>query len=123
MKTVFSQFGTILEVNIPRKPGTCQPLFCVDLRSTADAREINALWGLFHSERAPDLSVTRLFPLWGSVTAPAPDSERHWSLLKGLLAYDRTPSGSRRLRVLWIPLPLSSSSPSSLSSPSSPSRP
>ncbi|MBR6022265.1 MAG: hypothetical protein IK066_07595 [Kiritimatiellae bacterium] len=94
-----------------------------DLRSTADAREINALWGLFHSERAPDLSVTRLFPLWGSVPAPATDSERHWSLLKGLLAYDRTPSGSRRLRVLWIPLPLSSSSPSSLSSPSSPSSP
>lgn len=30
LKTVFAQFGAILEVNIPRKPGTNEPSLGVD---------------------------------------------------------------------------------------------
>ena len=74
--------------------------------SPPDAASLSLLWGLYRQSHAPDAPTQyELFPLWRHVRAPD-DADRHWSLLKGLLAYDRTPS-SRRLRLLYlIPIPL-----------------
>lgn len=70
---------------------------------------LSLLWGLYRQSDAPASPATpreyELFPFWRHLR-PADDSSRHWSVLKGLLAYDRTAS-ERRLRLLWIPFTLS----------------
>lgn len=74
--------------------------------SAPDASSLSLLWGLYRQSHAPDAPAEfELFPIWRHVRAPD-DADRHWSVLKGLLAYDRAPD-AKRLRLLWfIPIPL-----------------
>ncbi|HPT16674.1 MAG TPA: hypothetical protein PK388_05280, partial [Kiritimatiellia bacterium] len=44
--------------------------------------------------------ATTLFPLWRHERA-AGDAARRWSVLKGLIAYDRTAT-NRQVRFLWL---------------------
>jgi hypothetical protein len=59
------------------------------------------LWGLYRATRRADgAHATGLFPVWRHERAGA-DAGRRWSVLKGLLAYDRTAT-NRQVRFLWV---------------------
>lgn len=72
-----------------------------DYRAKEGRSELDVLWGLYRQRCEADGSRSfSAFPLWDHDRSE-PRGERHWSFLKGLLAWDRTP-GERRLRFLWI---------------------
>ena len=78
------------------------PLWTVlDVRANGADRDVDAFWGLVRSARRADgARATTLFPLWRQERA-AGDAARRWSVLKGLLAYDRTAT-NRQVRFLWL---------------------
>ena len=72
-----------------------------DYRAKEGRSELDVLWGLYRQRCEADGSRSfSAFPLWDHDRSE-PRGERHWSFLKGLLAWDRTP-GERRLRFLWL---------------------
>ena len=65
------------------------------------ARDLDVLWGLYRGTwRADGARATTLFPLWRHERAGG-DAARRWSVLKGLIAYDRTAT-NRQVRFLWL---------------------
>jgi hypothetical protein len=59
------------------------------------------LWGLArYTRREEDARAFSLFPLWHHDRAEAAGARR-WSVLKGLIAYDRTAT-TRQVRFLWL---------------------
>ena len=78
------------------------PLWTVlDIRANGADRDVDAFWGLARSARRADgARATTIFPLWRQERA-AGDAARRWSVLKGLLAYDRTAT-NRQVRFLWL---------------------
>ncbi len=72
-----------------------------DYRAQQDRRDLDVLWGLYRqTSRAEGARAFSVFPLWQHDRA-AGDQARRWSVLKGLLAYDRTAT-NRQVRVLWL---------------------
>ncbi len=72
-----------------------------DYRAQQDRRDLDVLWGLYRqTSRAEEARAFSLFPLWRHERA-ARNEARRWSVLKGLLAYDRTAT-NRQVRVLWL---------------------
>ena len=55
---------------------------------------------LYLARRADGAKATTLFPLWRHERAGS-DAARRWSVLKGLIAYDRTAT-TRQVRFLWL---------------------
>jgi hypothetical protein len=78
------------------------PLWTVlDYRVHGANSDFDVLWGLYRdTRRAEGARAFSLFPLWRHERTGA-DAERRWSLLKGLLAYDRTAT-NRQVRFLWL---------------------
>lgn len=78
------------------------PLWTVlDYRVRGDDSDLDVLWGLYRDVRREEgARAFSLFPLWRHDRTGA-DAERRWSLLKGLLAYDRTAT-NRQVRFLWL---------------------
>lgn len=78
------------------------PLWTVlDYRVRGECSDLEAFWGLYRQTcREEGARSFALFPLWGH-TRTGGDAERSWSVLKGLLAYDRTAT-TRRVRFLWL---------------------
>ena len=78
------------------------PLWTVlDYRAHGASRDLDVLWGLVRDARRADgARATTLFPLWRHERA-AGDAARRWSVLKGLIAYDRTAT-NRQVRFLWL---------------------
>lgn len=73
----------------------------LDVRANGDNRDVDALWGLWRTARRADgARATTLFPLWQHERAGG-DAARRWSVLKGLIAYDRTAT-NRQVRFLWL---------------------
>ncbi len=73
----------------------------LDVRVRGEDRDVDALWGIYRDERRDDgARAFSLFPLWRHERAEE-DSARRWSVLKGLLAYDRTAT-NRQVRFLWL---------------------
>lgn len=63
--------------------------------------DFDVLWGLCRvTRRAEDARAFSLFPLWRHERTGG-DAGRRWSVLKGLLAYDRTAT-NRQVRFLWL---------------------
>ena len=72
-----------------------------DVRARGEARDVEALWGLYRqTRRAEGARAVSVFPLWRHERAGG-DAARRWSVLKGLLAYDRTAT-TRQVRFLWL---------------------
>ena len=78
------------------------PLWTVlDYRVRGADRDLDVLWGLYRdARRGGGARAVSLFPLWRHERA-SEDSSRRWSVLKGLLAYDRTAT-NRQMRFLWL---------------------
>ena len=78
------------------------PLWTVlDVRARGDDRDLDAFWGLYRDARRADgARAFTLFPLWRHERAGG-DAARRWSVLKGLIAYDRTAT-NRQVRFLWL---------------------
>ena len=73
----------------------------LDVRAHGDNRDVDALWGVYRTARRADgARATTLFPLWRHERAGG-DAARRWSVLKGLIAYDRTAT-NRQVRFLWL---------------------
>jgi len=85
----------------PAVERTWAPLWTwVDFRVRGDDSDFEVLWGLYRAtRRGGEGRAFSLFPLWRHERA-ADDSDRRWSVLKGLIAYDRTAT-TRRVRFLW----------------------
>ncbi len=70
-----------------------------DYRRNGERRDLDVLWGLYRDTRRKDNArAVSLFPLWQHERAAG---GRRWSVLKGLLAYDRTAT-NRQVRLLWL---------------------
>lgn len=78
------------------------PLWTVlDVRVRGEDRDVDLLWGLVRAARRGEGARTfSLFPLWRHERA-GNDAGRRWSVLKGLIAYDRTAT-NRQVRFLWL---------------------
>ncbi len=78
------------------------PLWTVlDYRATGEASDLDVLWGLYRATRREGgARAFSLFPLWRHERAEG-EGRRRWSVLKGLLAYDRTAT-NRQVRFLWL---------------------
>ena len=73
----------------------------LDARTNGENRDVDALWGLYRgTRRGEGARAFSLFPLWRHERAAA-DAGRRWSVLKGLIAYDRTAT-NRQVRFLWL---------------------
>jgi hypothetical protein len=73
----------------------------LDYRARGERSDLDVLWGLYRQVRREGGARTfSLFPLWKHERTAA-DRERRWSVLKGLLAYDRTAT-NRTVRFLWV---------------------
>ncbi|NCA81485.1 MAG: hypothetical protein EOM72_01890 [Opitutae bacterium] len=73
----------------------------VDYRARGEASDLDVLWGLYRATRREEgARAFSLFPLWGHERTGG-DAARRWSVLKGLLAYDRTAT-TRQVRFLWL---------------------
>ena len=73
----------------------------LDVRANGANRDVDALWGLYRGARRADgAQATTVFPLWRHERAGG-DAARRWSVLKGLIAYDRTAT-NRQVRFLWL---------------------
>ena len=72
-----------------------------DYRVSGTNSDLDVLWGLYrHTRRGEDARAFSLFPVWQHERAGG-DAARRWSVLKGLLAYDRTAT-NRQVRFLWL---------------------
>jgi hypothetical protein len=89
-------------VNPPAVERSWAPLWTLlDYRIRGADRDLEVLWGLYRDTRRADgAHATGLFPVWRHERTGA-DAGRRWSVLKGLLAYDRTAT-NRRVRLLWL---------------------
>ena len=78
------------------------PLWTVlDYRVRGTDSDLDAFWGLYRDTRRADgARAFSCFPLWRHERTAA-DAARRWSVLKGLLAYDRTAT-NRQVRFLWL---------------------
>ena len=78
------------------------PLWTVlDYRVRGTDSDLDVLWGLYRqTRRVEGARAFSLFPLWQHERTGG-DAARRWSVLKGLLAYDRTAT-NRQMRVLWL---------------------
>ena len=78
------------------------PLWTVlDYRANGAARDLDVLWGMCrYARREGGARAYSLFPLWRHERAEG-EGRRRWSVLKGLLAYDRTAT-NRQVRFLWL---------------------
>jgi len=73
----------------------------LDWRTHGENSDFDLLWGLIRrTRRAGGGRAVSVFPLWQHERAPR-DEARRWSVLKGLLAWDRT-AERRQLRFLWL---------------------
>ena len=73
----------------------------LDVRANGANRDVDALWGVYRGARRADgARATTLFPLWRHERAGG-DAACRWSVLKGLIAYDRTAT-NRQVRFLWL---------------------
>ena len=77
------------------------PLWTVlDYRARGEESDLDVLWGLYRdTRRGEGARAFSLFPLWRHERT-AQDGARRWSVLKGLIAYDRTAT-NRQIRFLW----------------------
>ena len=89
-------------VNPPAVERSWAPLWTVlDYRAQGDRSDFDVLWGLYRdTRREGGARAVSLFPLWRH-DRTAGDAARRWSLLKGLIAYDRTAT-NRQVRFLWL---------------------
>ena len=89
-------------VNPPPVERSWAPLWTlVDYRAHGPRRDLDVLWGLYRQTRREEgARAFSLFPLWQHERAGG-DTARRWSVLKGLLAYDRTAT-NRQVRFLWL---------------------
>jgi len=72
-----------------------------DYRAKGEKSDLDILWGLYRgTRREGGARAFSLFPLWRHERT-AGDSARRWSVLKGLIAYDRTAT-TRQVRFLWL---------------------
>ena len=78
------------------------PLWTVlDYRANGVDSDLDVLWGLYRAtRRGDDARAFSLFPLWRHERTGG-DAARRWSVLKGLIAYDRTAT-NRQVRFLWL---------------------
>ena len=78
------------------------PLWTVlDYRVRGPDSDLDLLWGLYRDTRREEgARAVSLFPVWRHERAGG-DAARRWSVLKGLIAYDRTAT-SRQVRFLWL---------------------
>ncbi len=78
------------------------PLWTVlDCRVRGADRDLDVLWGLYRdTRREGGARAFSLFPVWRHERAEG-DEGRRWSVLKGLMAYDRTAT-NRQVRFLWL---------------------
>ncbi len=78
------------------------PLWTVlDYRVRGKDSDLDVLWGLYRDTRRDGgARSVSLFPLWRHERT-GEDSARRWSVLKGLMAYDRTAT-NRQVRFLWL---------------------
>jgi hypothetical protein len=73
----------------------------LDYRVHGEASDLDVLWGVYRDvRRAEGARTFSLFPLWRHERAGG-DAARRWSVLKGLIAYDRTAT-NRQVRFLWL---------------------
>lgn len=73
----------------------------LDYRVHGPASDLDVLWGLYRDTRRVDgARAFSLFPLWQHERTGG-DVARRWSVLKGLIAYDRTAT-NRQVRFLWL---------------------
>ena len=73
----------------------------LDYRVHGPASDLDVLWGLYRDTRRGDgARAFSLFPLWRHERTGV-DAARRWSVLKGLIAYDRTAT-NRQVRFLWL---------------------
>ena len=73
----------------------------LDYRAHGERSDLDVLWGLYRQTRRDGgARAFSLFPLWRHERT-AGDAERRWSVLKGLLAWDRTAT-TRQVRFLWL---------------------
>ena len=71
-----------------------------ECRGQGENRDFELLWGTYRwTRREGGGRMHSLFPLWKHERA-AEDEARRWSVLKGLIAYDRTAT-NREVRFLW----------------------
>ena len=90
--------------DLPPVERSWAPLWTLaDYRRNGPASDFELLWGLYRQSGNAETGARdfSLFPFWRHVR-DANDTARRWSFLKGLLAYDREPDGSRRFRFLWL---------------------
>lgn len=89
-------------VNPPPVERSWAPLWTVlDYRVSGDKSDLDVLWGLYReTRRGGGARAFSLFPLWQHERAGG-DAARRWSVLKGLIAYDRTAT-NRQVRCLWL---------------------
>lgn len=88
--------------NPPPVERSWAPLWTLlDYRAQGPDSDLDVLWGLYRAtRRGADARAFTLFPLWRHDRA-AGDAARRWSVLKGLIAYDRTAT-NRQVRFLWL---------------------
>ncbi|NLG33768.1 MAG: hypothetical protein GX548_00285, partial [Lentisphaerae bacterium] len=73
----------------------------LDYRARGASSDLEVLWGLYRATRREEGARTfSLFPLWRHERTGG-DGARRWSVLKGLMAYDRTAT-NRHMRFLWL---------------------
>lgn len=73
----------------------------VDYSAVGESSDLDVLWGWYKYDRRPgNARDYSFFPFWRHVRE-SNDSERRWSFLKGLIAYDRNAT-SRTVRFLWL---------------------
>ena len=89
-------------VNPPAVERSWAPLWTVlDYRANGERSDLDVLWGLYRATRREGgARAFSLFPLWRH-DRTAGDGARRWSVLKGLIAYDRTAT-NRQVRFLWL---------------------
>lgn len=97
----------------PRIERQWAPLWTLydDVR-VADNADTELLWGMYRSQRRGEEYCYRsVFPLWASERRLGDTPERSWSVLKGLVGYDRD-STQRTLRLLYfLRIPVGESKP------------
>ena len=78
------------------------PLWTVlDYRVRGADSDLDVFWGLYRAtRREAGARAFSLFPLWRHERTGG-DAARRWSVLKGLIAYDRTAT-NRQVRFLWL---------------------
>ena len=88
--------------NPPAGERSWAPLWTVlEHRARGEESDLDVLWGLFRqTRRAGGAQAFEVFPVWGHERAGG-DAGRRWSVLKGLIAYERTAT-TRQVRFLWL---------------------